>query len=170
VRARPAPPIPTPPSSSTARAATRSIIGTQSLINAGRSPTRVAGAAQRTIGWTLAKHALRSRPRTGRGGVGLFDGQPQAKCPADVCLSGGRPAISACAEGVALLAADTPSPRLYRFRRPATRRTTARVTLGGASATMPAAQLVQEIDNGPRPCAARGHRAQPTTRAVRAPT
>jgi rhodanese-related sulfurtransferase len=51
---------------------TRSIIGTQSLINAG-VPNRVVALRNGTIGWTLAKHAL-ERGADRRGAIGAFDG------------------------------------------------------------------------------------------------
>ena len=51
---------------------TRSIIGTQSLINAG-VPNRVVALRNGTIGWTLAGHAL-EHGASRRGGVGAFDG------------------------------------------------------------------------------------------------
>ena len=51
---------------------TRSIIGTQSLINAG-VPNKVVALRNGTIGWTLAKHGL-ERGADRRGTVGAFDG------------------------------------------------------------------------------------------------
>ncbi|MBR0751330.1 thiosulfate sulfurtransferase [Bradyrhizobium jicamae] len=51
---------------------TRSIIGTQSLINAGL-PNKVRALRNGTIGWTLAKHDLAHGAST-RGDIGLFDG------------------------------------------------------------------------------------------------
>ena len=51
---------------------TRSIIGTQSLINAG-VPNKVVALRNGTIGWTLAKHAL-ERGADRRGAIGAFDG------------------------------------------------------------------------------------------------
>ena len=51
---------------------TRSIIGTQSLINAG-VPNKVAALRNGTIGWTLAKHALEHGANR-RGAIGAFDG------------------------------------------------------------------------------------------------
>ncbi|WP_375784563.1 rhodanese-like domain-containing protein [Bradyrhizobium sp. Pha-3] len=51
---------------------TRSIIGTQSLINAGL-PNKVRALRNGTIGWTLAKHELEHGAGK-RGGVGPFDG------------------------------------------------------------------------------------------------
>ncbi|MBR0694165.1 rhodanese-like domain-containing protein [Bradyrhizobium lablabi] len=50
---------------------TRSIIGTQSLINAGL-PNKVQALRNGTIGWTLAKHRLEHGANR-RGGIGLFD-------------------------------------------------------------------------------------------------
>src|ERR1051325_7578363 len=51
---------------------TRSIIGTQSLINAGL-PNKVVALRNGTIGWTLAKHTL-DRGADRRGDIGLFEG------------------------------------------------------------------------------------------------
>jgi rhodanese-related sulfurtransferase len=51
---------------------TRSIIGTQSLINAGVT-NRVVALRNGTIGWTLAKQNL-ERGAGRRGGIGLFEG------------------------------------------------------------------------------------------------
>jgi rhodanese-related sulfurtransferase len=51
---------------------TRSIIGTQSLINAGL-PNKVRALRNGTMGWTLAKHGL-EHGADKRGGVGLFEG------------------------------------------------------------------------------------------------
>ncbi len=54
---------------------TRSIIGTQSLINAG-VPNKVRALRNGTIGWTLAKHEL-SHGADKRGAVGPFEGAAQ---------------------------------------------------------------------------------------------
>src|SRR5712672_4089928 len=51
---------------------TRSIIGTQSLINAGIA-NKVVALRNGTIGWTLAKHEL-EHDADRRGGIGLFEG------------------------------------------------------------------------------------------------
>jgi rhodanese-related sulfurtransferase len=51
---------------------TRSIIGTQSLINAGL-PNKVRALRNGTMGWTLAKHQL-EHGAARRGNIGLFDG------------------------------------------------------------------------------------------------
>ncbi|WP_338831152.1 rhodanese-like domain-containing protein [Bradyrhizobium sp. 27S5] len=51
---------------------TRSIIGTQSLINAGL-PNKVRALRNGTIGWTLARHDLEHGAGT-RGGIGPFEG------------------------------------------------------------------------------------------------
>lgn len=53
---------------------TRSIIGTQSLINAG-VPNKVRALRNGTIGWTLARHTL-SHGADRRGAVGSFEGGP----------------------------------------------------------------------------------------------
>ena len=54
---------------------TRSIIGTQSLINAG-VPNRVVALRNGTIGWTLAKHKLEHGSNR-RGAIGAFEGAAQ---------------------------------------------------------------------------------------------
>jgi rhodanese-related sulfurtransferase len=54
---------------------TRSIIGTQSLINAG-VPNRVVALRNGTIGWTLARHQLEHGSNR-RGAIGAFDGAAQ---------------------------------------------------------------------------------------------
>ena len=51
---------------------TRSIIGTQSLINAG-VPNKVVALRNGTIGWTLARHTL-EHGSDRRGAIGAFDG------------------------------------------------------------------------------------------------
>ena len=51
---------------------TRSIIGTQSLINAGL-PNKVRALRNGTIGWTLARHDL-EHGASKRGGIGPFEG------------------------------------------------------------------------------------------------
>jgi rhodanese-related sulfurtransferase len=53
---------------------TRSIIGTQSLINAG-VPNKVRALRNGTIGWTLARHTL-DHGANRRGAVGSFEGGP----------------------------------------------------------------------------------------------
>ena len=54
---------------------TRSIIGTQSLINAG-VPNKVVALRNGTIGWTLARHTL-EHGASRRGAIGAFDGARQ---------------------------------------------------------------------------------------------
>ncbi|MGY4347887.1 rhodanese-related sulfurtransferase [Bradyrhizobium sp. GM7.3] len=53
---------------------TRSIIGTQSLINAG-VPNKVRALRNGTIGWTLARHTL-DHGANRRGAIGSFEGGP----------------------------------------------------------------------------------------------
>src|SRR5215471_12468078 len=53
---------------------TRSIIGTQSLINAG-VPNKVRALRNGTIGWTLARHTL-DHGASVRGAIGPFEGGP----------------------------------------------------------------------------------------------
>ena len=87
---------------------TRSIIGTQSLINAGL-PNKVRALRNGTIGWTLAKHDLEHGAEK-RGGVGPFAGA--ADNARDVAYRAGVRHI-----GMAELAAlDGDAHRtLYRF-------------------------------------------------------
>lgn len=87
---------------------TRSIIGTQSLINAGL-PNKVRALRNGTIGWTLAKHDLEHGAEK-RGGVGPFAGA--ADSARDVAYRAGVRHI-----GMAELAAlDGDAHRtLYRF-------------------------------------------------------
>lgn len=87
---------------------TRSIIGTQSLINAGL-PNKVRALRNGTIGWTLAKHDLEHGAEK-RGGVGPFAGA--ADNARDVAYRAGVRYI-----GMAELAAlDGDAHRtLYRF-------------------------------------------------------
>src|SRR5713101_6390861 len=87
---------------------TRSIIGTQSLINAGVA-NKVVALRNGTIGWTLAKHEL-EHGADRRGGVGLFEG---AKTNArDVAYRAGVRRLSP-EEAIALQAQTHRT--LYRF-------------------------------------------------------
>jgi len=87
---------------------TRSIIGAQSLINAGL-PNKVRALRNGTIGWTLAKHGLEHGAGR-RGGIGLFGG---AKDNArDVAYRAGVRHLTP--SEAAVLARDT-SRTLYRF-------------------------------------------------------
>lgn len=87
---------------------TRSIIGTQSLINAG-VPNKVRALRNGTIGWTLARHTL-DHGADRRGAVGPFEGGPANA--RDVAYRAGVRHIGAN-EMVALVAqADR---TLYRF-------------------------------------------------------
>jgi rhodanese-related sulfurtransferase len=87
---------------------TRSIIGTQSLINAG-VPNKVRALRNGTIGWTLAKHTL-DRGADRRGDIGLFEGA--ADNARDVAYRAGVRHLSA--REAAALAAET-HRTLYRF-------------------------------------------------------
>jgi len=87
---------------------TRSIIGTQSLINAG-VPNRVRALRNGTIGWTLAKHTLEHGAGR-RGAIGSFEGA--AANARDVAYRAGVRHIGA--GEAAALAAQT-SRTLYRF-------------------------------------------------------
>ncbi|MBR0961375.1 rhodanese-like domain-containing protein [Bradyrhizobium japonicum] len=87
---------------------TRSIIGTQSLINAG-VPNRVRALRNGTIGWTLARHAL-DRGADRRGVIGPFEGGPANA--RDVAYRAGVRHIGA--NEMSALAAQT-HRTLYRF-------------------------------------------------------
>ena len=87
---------------------TRSIIGTQSLINAG-VPNKVRALRNGTIGWTLARHAL-DHGADRRGAIGPFDGGPANA--RDVAYRAGVRRIGATE--MAALVAET-SRTLYRF-------------------------------------------------------
>jgi rhodanese-related sulfurtransferase len=116
---------------------TRSIIGAQSLINAGL-PNKVRALRNGTIGWTLAKHDL-ERGAARRGGVGLFEGA--AENARDVAYRAGVRHIGA--REMAALEADT-RRTLYRFDV----RDEAEYTAGHLAGFRhyPGGQLVQEID------------------------
>ncbi|UPJ59309.1 rhodanese-like domain-containing protein [Bradyrhizobium sp. 192] len=87
---------------------TRSIIGTQSLINAG-VPNKVRALRNGTIGWTLARHTL-DHGAERRGAIGSFEGGPvNAR---DVAYRAGARHIGA-SEMAALLAQTDRT--LYRF-------------------------------------------------------
>jgi rhodanese-related sulfurtransferase len=87
---------------------TRSIIGTQSLINAG-VPNKVRALRNGTIGWTLARHTL-DHGANRRGAIGPFEGGP-AKAR-DVAYRAGVRHIGA--NEMSALAAQT-NRTLYRF-------------------------------------------------------
>ncbi|TCU66585.1 rhodanese-like domain-containing protein [Bradyrhizobium sp. R2.2-H] len=87
---------------------TRSIIGTQSLINAG-VPNKVRALRNGTIGWTLARHNL-DHGADRRGAIGPFEGGP-AKAR-DVAYRAGVRHIGA--NEMSALAAQT-NRTLYRF-------------------------------------------------------
>jgi rhodanese-related sulfurtransferase len=116
---------------------TRSIIGTQSLINAGL-PNKVRALRNGTIGWTLAKHQL-EHGAARRGDVGLFDG---AKDNArEVAYRAGVRHLGA--HEAAALASET-QRTLYRFDV----RDADEYTAGHLARFRhyPGGQLVQEID------------------------
>ncbi|MEH2489529.1 rhodanese-like domain-containing protein [Bradyrhizobium sp. AZCC 2230] len=87
---------------------TRSIIGTQSLINAG-VPNKVRALRNGTIGWTLARHTL-NHGADRRGVIGPFEGGPANA--RDVAYRAGVRHIGA--NEMAVLVAET-SRTLYRF-------------------------------------------------------
>src|SRR5262249_15695629 len=87
---------------------TRSIIGTQSLINAG-VPNEGRALRNGTIGWTLAKHDLQHGADR-RGGVGLYEGA--AENARDVAYRAGVRHLGV--REAAALEADT-DRTLYRF-------------------------------------------------------
>src|SRR5262249_9568230 len=116
---------------------TRSIIGTQSLINAG-VPNKVVALRNGTIGWTLAKHKL-DHGSNRRGAIGAFEGA--ARNARDV-------AYRACVrrlgmEDFAALAAQQSRP-LYCFDfRDAEEYTSGHL---GGFRHYAGGQLVQEVD------------------------
>jgi rhodanese-related sulfurtransferase len=87
---------------------TRSIIGTQSLINAG-VPNKVRALRNGTIGWTLARHTL-AHGADRRGAIGSFEGGPANA--RDVAYRAGVRHISA--NEMSALVAET-GRTLYRF-------------------------------------------------------
>jgi rhodanese-related sulfurtransferase len=87
---------------------TRSIIGTQSLINAG-VPNKVRALRNGTIGWTLARHTL-AHGADRRGAIGSFEGGPANA--RDVAYRAGVRHIGA--NEMATLIAET-GRTLYRF-------------------------------------------------------
>jgi rhodanese-related sulfurtransferase len=87
---------------------TRSIIGTQSLINAG-VPNKVRALRNGTIGWTLARHTL-DHGADRRGEIGPFEGGPANA--RDVAYRAGVRHIGA--REMAALVAQT-DRTLYRF-------------------------------------------------------
>lgn len=87
---------------------TRSIIGTQSLINAG-VPNKVRALRNGTIGWTLARHTL-DHGADRRGAIGPFEGGPANA--RDVAYRAGVRHIGA--NEAKALAAQT-DRTLYRF-------------------------------------------------------
>ncbi|HXL14240.1 MAG TPA: rhodanese-like domain-containing protein [Bradyrhizobium sp.] len=116
---------------------TRSIIGTQSLINAGVA-NKVVALRNGTIGWTLANQDL-EHGADRHGAVGLFEG---AKTNArDVAYRAGVRHVSA--EEATVLAAQTPRT-LYRFDVRARNEYAAGHIEGFRH--YPGGQLVQEID------------------------
>src|SRR5579859_4387749 len=116
---------------------TRSIIGTQSLINAGL-PNPVRALRNGTIGWTLARHDL-EHGADRRGAVGLFDG---AKDKArDVAYRAGVRHLGL--RELAALEAE-PARTLYRFDVREADEYAAGHLVGFRH--YPGGQLVQEID------------------------
>jgi rhodanese-related sulfurtransferase len=116
---------------------TRSIIGTQSLINAGVA-NKVVALRNGTIGWVIAKHDL-EHGADRRGGIGLFEGaQTNAR---DVAYRAGVRRVSP-EEAVALEAQSNRT--LYRFDVRASEDYAAGHIAGFRH--YPGGQLVQEID------------------------
>jgi rhodanese-related sulfurtransferase len=116
---------------------TRSIIGTQSLINAGVA-NRVVALRNGTIGWTLAEQQL-EHGADRRGGIGLFEGA--ARNARDVAYRAGVRHLGV--EDATALQADT-RRTLYRFDV----RTSEDFAAGHIPGFRhyPGGQLVQEID------------------------
>ena len=116
---------------------TRSIIGTQSLINVGVA-NRVVALRNGTIGWTLAKQHL-EHGADRRGGIGLFEGaQANAR---DVAYRAGVRRVAI--EEAMVLQAQT-HRTLYRFDVRASEEYAAGHIEGFRH--YPGGQLVQEID------------------------
>jgi rhodanese-related sulfurtransferase len=116
---------------------TRSIIGTQSLINAGVA-NKVLALRNGTIGWTLAKQPL-EHGADRRGGIGMFEGaQANAR---DVAYRAGVRRLSP--EDAMALQAER-NRTLYRFDVRAADDYAAGHTEGFRH--YPGGQLVQEID------------------------
>jgi len=116
---------------------TRSIIGTQSLINAGVA-NKVRALRNGTIGWTLARHDLEHGAER-RGGIGPFQGaEGNAR---DVAYRAGVRHVST--GEAAALAADT-GRTLYRFDVRSEEEYAASHLAGFRH--YPGGQLVQEID------------------------
>jgi rhodanese-related sulfurtransferase len=116
---------------------TRSIIGTQSLINAGVA-NKVLALRNGTIGWTLARHDL-EHGADRRGGIGLFEG---AKANArDVAYRAGVRHLGP-EETIALVAQTKRT--LYRFDVRSAEDYAAGHIAGFRH--YPGGQLVQEID------------------------
>ena len=116
---------------------TRSIIGTQSLINAG-VPNKVVALRNGTIGWTLARQDL-EHGADRRGGIGAFEGaQTNAR---DVAYRAGVRHVGV-AEAVALQAQTHRT--LYRFDVRDAEEYAAGHIAGFRH--YPGGQLVQEID------------------------
>jgi rhodanese-related sulfurtransferase len=116
---------------------TRSIIGTQSLINAGL-PNKVRALRNGTIGWTLAKHGLEHGAGR-RGDIGPFEGaEDNAR---DVAYRAGVRRLSP-GEAAALVADSRRT--LYRFDVRDAEEYTASHLAGFRH--YPGGQLVQEID------------------------
>ena len=120
---------------------TRSIIGTQSLVNAG-IPNRVAALRNGTIGWTLAGKALdkgQQRRAPAVGGALADEARQKAR---DVAYRAGVKRLDA--DGLAALAADA-SRTLYRFDVRTPEDYADRRIPGFRNA--PGGQLVQETDH-----------------------
>jgi rhodanese-related sulfurtransferase len=116
---------------------TRSIIGTQSLINAGVA-NKVLALRNGTIGWTLAKHGL-EHGADRRGGIGLFEGaETRAR---EVAYRAGVRHVSP--EEAAALAAQS-HRTLYRYDVRSAEEYAAGHIPGFRH--YPGGQLVQEID------------------------
>jgi rhodanese-related sulfurtransferase len=116
---------------------TRSIIGTQSLINAG-VPNKVRALRNGTIGWTLARHTL-NHGADRRGAIGPFEGGPANA--RDVAYRAGVRRVAA--SEMSALVSET-NRTLYRFDvRDAEEYTTGHL-LGFRH--YPGGQLVQETD------------------------
>ena len=120
---------------------TRSIIGTQSLVNAGL-PNRVAALRNGTIGWTLAGQALDTGQQRRAPEVDDAIAGEARRTARDVAYRAGVKWIDA--KGLAALAAES-TRTLYRFDVGAPEDYARRHIPGFANA--PGGQLVQETDH-----------------------
>ena len=124
---------------------TRSIIGTQSLINAG-VPNKVRALRNGTIGWTLARHTL-DHGADRRGAIGPFEGGPANA--RDVAYRAGVRHI-----GASEMARSSRRPIARSIASTCATPRNMPPAISRAFATIPAASSSRR-PTWPRPCAAR---------------